>query len=148
VFTILLPTTSQEPGRTPPEEDPDDLPRGTETVLLVEDEYLVRHYVAHVLRDRGYNVLEAANGHDALNLARGNPNEEIDVLLTDVVMPLMGGGELAAQLKADRPDLKVLYTSGYTDGVIQCAPVVDTKFMAKPFTPMTLTSKIRQLLQR
>ena len=130
----------------PSQEDSDYLPQGTETVLLVEDECMVRQYVAHVLRDRGYNVLEAANGHDALNIARDYSKREINVLLTDMVMPLMGGRELAAQLKADQPALKVLYTSGYTDAVPQDAPEENAEFMGKPFSPMTLASKIRQLL--
>ena len=119
---------------------------GTETILLVEDEDLVRNLSRHILEECGYKVIEAINGIEALQIcARQGP---IDLLLTDVVMPQMGGRELSEKLRETIPDVRILFTSGYTDdevvkhGVIE----IDTNFIQKPFTPESLAQKVRKVL--
>jgi PAS domain S-box-containing protein len=121
--------------------------QGHETVLLVEDEALVRNLAADALRRHGYQVLSAATGLEALDLA-GQVLHPIDALVTDVVMPQMGGEQLASRLLAERPGLKVLFISGYTDlAVIQHGSVLaGTALLQKPFTPGQLVQRVRQLL--
>ena len=101
-----------------------------------------------VLRDQGYTVLEAANGHEALSVAQEHAGEEIHLLLTDVVMPLMGGRELAERLKQIHPETRALYLSGYADDDIigQCMLEPGTAFMQKPFTTAALPRTVRELL--
>ena len=122
---------------------------GTETILLVEDDEMVRKLVNEVLDNEGYRPLEAANGVAALSIC-AQYEEPIHLLLTDVVMPEMSGRELANRLAAVRPELKVLYMSGYTDDVIVHHGVLDegTEFIQKPFTPDVLARKIREVLDR
>jgi CheY-like chemotaxis protein len=124
---------------------------GAETVLLVEDEQVVRSLVRDVLERSGYEVLEASDGASALELCSGHPGQ-IDLLLTDVVMPQMSGRQLAEQLTDQRPGLRVLYTSGYADGEIGGGNgntlEGDVSFVGKPFTPDELTRKVRQLLDQ
>ena len=122
---------------------------GTETILLVEDDEVVRKLVSEVLDNEGYRLLEAANGVAALSIC-AQYEEPIHLLLTDVVMPEMSGRELANRLAAVRPELKVLYMSGYTDDVIVHHGVLDegTEFIQKPFTPDVLARKIREVLDR
>jgi PAS domain S-box-containing protein len=121
--------------------------RGTETILVVEDETMVRELARELLEMSGYTVLEASHGREALSLCRthGNP---IHLLLTDVVMPHMNGQELARTLAPLRPDMKVLYMSGYTeeDGVLREILDSDTIFLQKPFTPSALAGKVRTVL--
>jgi two-component system cell cycle sensor histidine kinase/response regulator CckA len=120
---------------------------GHETVLLVEDEALVRNLAADALRRHGYQVLSASTGLEALDLA-GQVLHPIDVLVTDVVMPQMGGEQLARRLLTERPTLKVLFISGYSDlGVLQHgALLAGTALLQKPFTPGQLVERVRQLL--
>ena len=122
---------------------------GTETILLVEDDEMVRKLVNEVLDNEGYRLLEAANGVAALSIC-ALYEEPIHLLLTDVVMPEMSGRELANRLAAVRPELKVLYMSGYTDDVIVHHGVLDegTEFIQKPFTPDVLARKIKEVLDR
>jgi len=119
-------------------------------VLLVEDEPLVRRFAYRVLREQGYTVLEAANGDDALRVVQEFTGEEIHLLFTDVVMPQMGGKELADQLKLLRPNIKVLFTSGYTDNAIVHHGVLNPgfSFLEKPFSPTDLAYKVREVLDR
>jgi two-component system, cell cycle sensor histidine kinase and response regulator CckA len=122
---------------------------GSETVLLVEDEAAVRRLGCRILERRGYNVVEAESGAAALRLfERLAPG--IAVLVTDVVMPEMSGSELARRLRAMKPSLPVLFTSGYTADAI--APNGDlganTAFLEKPFTPDALARKVRDLLDQ
>jgi two-component system, cell cycle sensor histidine kinase and response regulator CckA len=119
----------------------------TETVLLVEDEQMVRAMVRSILETRGYRVLEAGTGNEALDLA-ARYEGPVHVLLTDVVMPGMTGRQLADRLAALRPEIRILYISGHTDDEIIRRGVLQqgTGFLAKPFTADALTGKIRELL--
>jgi CheY-like chemotaxis protein len=121
--------------------------RGTETILLVEDSDAVRQLARQILRQLGYAVLTARDGREALELVKTD-SSRIDLLLTDVVMPHMSGRELAEAIRTTRPDVKVLYMSGYTDDVLvrkgQHDP--DASFMEKPFTMTILAERVRQRL--
>ena len=149
-FKIYLPRVEEDLDTLYGRDETDFLPRGSETVLLVEDEPSVRDLAHRLLNQAGYKVLEAANGEEALRVVQEHIGEKIHLLLTDVVMPQMGGKELANQLKNLRPDVKVLYTSGYTDDAIVHHGVLDpgTHFLQKPFSPKTLTHKVREVLDR
>ena len=120
---------------------------GTETVLLVEDNAQVRDIALRSLRERGYRVLQAANGGEALRAAE-NQSEPIALLLTDVVMPQMGGSELVERVRALRPQIKVLYTSGYTEHALVHREVLGPgiAFLPKPFDPAGLARKVREVL--
>jgi two-component system cell cycle sensor histidine kinase/response regulator CckA len=123
------------------------LPSGTETILLVEDEPHVRLVACSILTHAGYRVLEASGGVDALQIGERHA-DEIDLLLTDVVMPQVNARELAQQIRSLRPRIKVLFMSGYTASVIEGDDTLDSDaaFIEKPFTPSTLTVKVRQVL--
>jgi CheY-like chemotaxis protein len=124
------------------------LPHGTETLMIVEDEPLVRHLAGRVLEAQGYEVLSASNGQNALHVAREHKGPPIRLVITDVIMPLMGGKVMAEWLKATYPDLKILFTSGYTDDVIAHHGVLEpgVEFLPKPYTPATLARKVREIL--
>ncbi len=124
------------------------LPGGTETLLVVEDEPSVRRLACGVLTARGYHVLAAPNGEEALRVAQAHHGPPIRLVVTDVIMPLMGGKIMAEWLKATYPDLQVLFTSGYSDDALAQHGVLDPAiaFLAKPYTPSTLTHKVRELL--
>ena len=124
------------------------LPRGTETLLLVEDEPTVRHLARDVLLAQGYDVLTACNGQDGLRMAREHQGPEIPLVVTDVIMPQMGGKVMAEWLKSTYPDIKVLFTSGYTNDAIARHGVLEpgVAFLPKPYTPATLTQKVREML--
>ncbi|HET9223584.1 MAG TPA: PAS domain S-box protein, partial [Roseiflexaceae bacterium] len=147
-FKIYLPRIIAPSEAIAQRNHTDGLPRGAETVLLVEDEVSVRALAARVLRAQGYNVIEAANGDEALALAHDQDAAGIDLLLTDVIMPQVGGRELAARLTALLPRLKVLYMSGYTDDAIvhhgRLEPGI--VFLVKPFSPGGLARKVREVL--
>jgi len=120
---------------------------GTETILVAEDERLVRVLAQKVLERAGYRVLVGAGGADALALAERHDGP-IHLLLTDVVMPEMNGRELARRLTARRPGVRVLYMSGYADEAVAQHGVLDpgTAFLQKPFTPEGLAKKVRGVL--
>jgi two-component system, cell cycle sensor histidine kinase and response regulator CckA len=118
---------------------------GSETILLVEDAGDVRAVAGEMLREEGYTVLEAENGADALGVARRHP-AVIDLLVTDVVMPEMGGCELVRRLTSERPDMRVLYVSGYTDDSIKNYDALGAAFLEKPFNSLTLARKVREVL--
>jgi CheY-like chemotaxis protein len=120
---------------------------GTETILLVEDEDVVRRLVAEILDDAGYAVLAASDGASALEIVRSHGGP-LDLLVTDVVMPGMSGPEVAQAVSPLRPGLQVLYMSGYTDSAIVRHGVLDegTAFLQKPFSSTELTAKVRSLL--
>jgi CheY-like chemotaxis protein len=124
-------------------------PAAGETILLAEDEPAVRTLVGAILRRQGYRVLDAQGGADALALAAAHEGR-IDLLLTDVVMPDTNGVQLAKRLVRDRPDLKVVYMSGYAehalaDGVDRDAIV---HFISKPFTSNVLCARVREVLDQ
>ncbi len=124
------------------------LPRGTETLLVVEDEPSVRHLARHVLETQGYDVLSASNGQEGLQEAREHKGSPIRLVVTDVIMPLMGGKVMAEWLQTADPELKILFTSGYTDDAITHHGVLETgvQFLPKPYTPATLACKVREML--
>ena len=145
---IYLPRTDL-PGGTgaAPADSAGALPRGTETILLVEDEEGVRTLARIVLQRCGYVVLEASRGDEALRIAAAQQTP-IDLLVTDVVMPGGGGRPLAEQLCLSYPELKVLYVSGYTDDAVVRHGILheQVNFLQKPFNPMALARKIRSVL--
>lgn len=145
-FKVYLPEVAAPVTPAHPEPPPRALPRGSETVLLVEDEGSLRNLNEEVLTDLGYTVLSAAHGAEALELAQHQTH--IHVLLTDVVMPGMSGRELGEKLKIMWPEVKVLYMSGYTDNVIIHHGILKpgVSFLQKPFTQETLARKMREVL--
>ena len=124
------------------------LPRGTETLLVVEDDPSVRHLARGILEGQGYEVLSASNGEDALRVAHEHKGEPIGLVLTDVVMPLMGGMMMAEWLRTTYPDLKILFTSGYTDDAVLQNDMNEPgmEFLPKPYTPGILTHRVRDML--
>jgi signal transduction histidine kinase/ActR/RegA family two-component response regulator len=147
VFAIFLPRTTGTPEPPAGPQSPGQPARGTETILFVEDEETVRTLSVRALRRLGYQVLAAPGGTDALLVAKGHKGL-IHMVLTDVVMPGLGGRELVRQLAVMRPEMKVLYISGYSDEAITQHGVLDpgTAFLQKPFTPDRLASKVREVL--
>ena len=146
-FEIYLPRVEYvEPS---PEPDPriSNTPRGTETILLVEDEPSVRLLAARLLKEEGYKVLEAQSGEHALRMYREYTGT-IHLVFTDVVMPGMDGGSLAAHLKSLHPGLKVLFMSGYAESAEVHHEEISNKdaFLAKPFTPEVVLQRVRQVL--
>ncbi len=145
-FNIYLPRV-EVTALVTKHEEPLDFLGGPEVVLIVEDEPMVRGIGVATLRLRGYAVLEADNGMDALRLIHEYPGK-IDLVVTDIVMPLMGGRELADNIRKTDPNIRVLFTSGYTDDAIVSQRLVDPgfAFLQKPFTPADLTRKVREVL--
>jgi two-component system cell cycle sensor histidine kinase/response regulator CckA len=146
-FKICLPRVMETESAQGHREDQGAIPRGTETVMLVEDEPMVRSIAAQTLRGQGYEVIEAGSGAEAL-VACIEHRAEIHMLLTDVIMPHMSGRELAKRLEPLRPAMKVLYTSGYTDSAIVEHGMLEEgiAFLQKPFTPAGLARKVRSVL--
>ncbi len=145
--SILLPRAAETVRAAEAHPVRPDGARGTETILLVEDEEAVRALVRRILRQQGYIVLEARDGAEALMLCQRHTGW-IHLLITDVVMPHVSGRELAGRLEAMRPELKVLYMSGYPDEAIAHHGVLEkgTAFLQKPFTPSALVLKVREVL--
>ena len=121
--------------------------KGEEIVLVVEDEARVRHISVDALRDLGYTVVQASDANEALALLEAQPR--VDLLFTDIVMPDMNGRKLADEALRRRPDLKVLYTTGYTRNAIVHNGMLDADvaFLPKPFTYEQLALKVRQVLE-
>jgi len=148
VFKIYLPCVEERNSASEFEKiKSEKAPRGSETILLVEDEQAVRRATSEFLGLQGYTVLEAKDGVDALSVAN-NYGSAIDVVVTDVVMPNMSGGQLAKELSQLRPDAKLLFVSGYAGKTILDHKVVDleTNFLQKPYTLKQLALKIRAAL--
>lgn len=154
LFQIHFPCVQQPPALTTAAAPPSPsaagspLPRGTETLLVVEDDPSVRHLAVEVLKTQGYHVIPAINGQEGLNLAQTHQGPPISLVLTDVIMPVMSGKVMSEWLKVTYPGLKILFTSGYTDDVISHHGVLDAgvDFLPKPYTPATLSRKVRDLL--
>jgi len=123
------------------------IPKGTETVLLVEDEEAVRRVSKLVLQSNGYTVLEARDGHEAVWVAQQHVGP-IHIVLTDVVMPRMSGHELARVMAQARPSSRILFMSGYSREVVSRHNDADRgiEFLQKPFSPMALARKVRDVL--
>lgn len=124
---------------------PTDERRGNETILLVDDEPMVRGLIERILRGRGYTVLSAASPQEGLRLSR---EHDVDAIVTDVMMPLMSGPELVAELRLERPQLRALFISGYTSEVVVEVGLGEDEvaFLQKPFTAAAIASRLRQLL--
>ena len=145
-FTVYLPATAQSGDTLPLRYESGSLPSGSEVVMVVEDEPTVRSATSRVLRQQGYAVIEAPNGVEAMRIAR-EWTRGIHLLVTDVVMPLMGGVELAEQFTRVHPESRVLYASGYTDDPTPRQEHAGrTAFIDKPFTPRDLAQKVREIL--
>ncbi len=146
-FKVYLPRIQREPIVSESRRSLFVIQRGGETILLVEDEDGVRALTRHVLRSSGYMVLEARNGAEAVRIG-GEHQGPIDLLVTDVVMPRMSGGEVAKFLKAIHPGIKVLFLSGYTDDEVVRHGILEAEvaFLQKPFTPTSLAGKVREVL--
>ena len=147
-FKIYLPRVEKSVEKIVKTKEPVKSLTGTETVLVVEDDGMVRKLAHKVLKDYGYKVLVAENGKEGLKICEENKGP-IHLMLTDVVMPEMGGRKLADHLKDLRPEIKVLYMSGYTDNTIVHHGILDKgmNFIQKPFTPETLAAKVRGMLE-
>lgn len=147
MFKIYFPQAVEANGVQVKTDELDQSPRGTETVLLAEDEDLVMNLATRVLREKGYSVIKASNGEEALQIAHTYKGK-IDLLLTDVVMPRISGRALANKIGLVRPDIKILFISGYTGDAIAHRGILEpgTAFLEKPFTPASLALKVREVL--
>ncbi len=146
-FKVYLPRatdTQQSSFRTPNK----NRTIGSETILLVEDDAEVRQVASRILRRNGYRVLEADNGAEALKVCEGE-EDAVDLIVTDLVMPEMGGSELAERIRENQPDARILFTSGYTEDAVvrQSLLHAGEAFLEKPFTPAKLANKARELLR-
>ncbi len=150
VFKIYLPQVEQ-PAKAPVTRvAPPNLPGGTETILLVEDDSALREMAASLLRRLGYTVLAAADGIEALSLKQQRDNGPIDLLCTDIVMPRMSGKELAERVLALSPHTRILFTSAYTENAIFHQEVLNKEvaILQKPFLPSVLAHKLREVLDQ
>jgi signal transduction histidine kinase len=149
-FKVYFPRVEQPVDATEPSIKAGPLPRGTETLLVVEDEPPLRHLTCRALNAQGYEVLPASNGQDALRVVREHKGAPIRLVVTDVIMPLMGGKVMAEWLIATYPDLKILFTSGYTEDAMTRRGMLEAKveFLPKPYGPATLARKVREVLDK
>ncbi|HXI21978.1 MAG TPA: response regulator, partial [Gemmatimonadales bacterium] len=146
VLVYLPRVTDEAPVDEPPRQD-SGADRGDATILVVEDEPMVRNLICRTLRRAGYAVLEAEDGASGLAASRRHPGH-VDLVVSDVVMPRMSGPELVEQLAGERPGLPVLFVSGYTDEALteRGALAPGTEFLPKPFTPADLLARVGSLL--
>ena len=146
-FKVYLPRVKAAIAQVTIESKCDIDLRGFETVLVVEDEDAVRNLTSRILRGRGYTVLEASNGKEAMNVIREH-GKNIHLIVTDVVMPGMSGKDLVSQLKMAQPSIKALYVSGYADNAIVNHGMLDSNvaFLQKPFTVESLARKVREVI--
>jgi nitrogen-specific signal transduction histidine kinase len=146
-FKVYLPRVHEPVSRGKSRAGQAPLPRGTETLLLVEDDESVRSLTGMVLRQGGYTVLEAGDGGEAVRIAGGHAGS-IHLLVTDVVLPQTGGRQLAERLLGLHPGMRVLYLSGYTDDAVVRHGILEDQvhFLSKPFSPAVLALKVREVL--
>jgi signal transduction histidine kinase len=149
-FKIYLPRAIEGTSLRERKVEPREYASGTETVLLVEDEDMVRDMSARILRAQGYTVVEAINGVEALQLVSKHVGKTFDIVVTDVVMPRMGGEALVKQLILLQPSIKVLFVSGYTDNMLRQDDWLgpNRAILQKPFTRDALSRKVRELLDQ
>jgi DNA-binding NtrC family response regulator len=145
---VFLPLTSAKPLSLAGPERASSSLRGSETILVTEDEDAIRNLIEAVLSNQGYRVITAANGAEALDLARENTGA-IDLVITDVVMPRLSGPEMVQRMKADRPDAKVIFMSGYAQqGSLSAIEEEEAEVLEKPFSPQTILTLVRKVLDR
>jgi CheY-like chemotaxis protein len=147
-FKIYLPKVRLEVKPAGPPLKSPGMPRGTETILLVEDDPALRQMAATLLERLGYTLLTAGNGLEALNVTHQQTTGRIDLLFTDVVMPHMSGKELADRVRSLYPQTKILFTSAYTENAFSHQGVLQPgiALLQKPFTPSALAAKVREVL--
>ena len=147
-FKIYLPVSKKTKEETERKSTPKTLSRGDETILIVDDNTSIRRLIVDTLKPLGYSCLQAASGDEAINVVR-EYSGEIHLLLTDVIMPGMSGGELAEMIRKERPGIKVIFMSGYTEDTIAYHGVLKQgiNYISKPITPVTLTQKIKSVLR-
>ncbi|HEY5961270.1 MAG TPA: ATP-binding protein, partial [Polyangiaceae bacterium] len=146
-FRIYFPRYASEAVNVPSVLPSSPTATVTETILLVEDDEMVRRVAVRVLKHKGYHVLSAASGVEALEVARAYP-DHIDLLLTDLVMPKMNGDRLAQELTPIRPKTRVLFTSGYAESAHDQGLGPGINFLQKPYTPRQLTERVRRILDK
>ncbi len=149
-FTMYFPGSLATYVASDPVKEIDHTPRGTETILVVEDDPAVRQFIAEVLVERGYDVLEVSNGEEALRVFESRPSNGVDLLLSDIIMPEMDGVELVGRVRAIHPDIRVILSSGYVgDGISEDVTLeADDLFLQKPYTPEELAKKVRYALDQ
>jgi two-component system cell cycle sensor histidine kinase/response regulator CckA len=147
VFKVYLPEARPVSPAEPERRIASAPARGSETILVIEDEDIVRHLACRALKDHGYTVVEAGNGAKALSYVQAHP-DAVDLVISDVVMPEMGGREFGLSLAALHAGLPILYMSGYTGEDVVQRGLLDpgAPFQQKPFTPATLATKVRAML--
>ncbi len=147
-FKIYFPRVELALDVKPKPQRAGPLPRGTETLLLVEDDPALRHLTCDALKAQGYDVLRASNGQEGLRAARELNGQPIALVITNVVMPIMGGKVMAEWLKTSHPDLKFLFTSGYPDDALTGMRMLKagSEFLPKPYTAAALVRKVRQMI--
>jgi CheY-like chemotaxis protein len=148
-FDVYLPRAEGVAEVAPPSEAPIKRVQGSTTILLVEDESSLRKLTGNTLKEAGYKVLEAGEAFQAMELAK-EFDGTIDLLLTDVVMPGLSGRELAEKLRPERPEMRVLYISGYTDGAVATHGVLESgiTILRKPFTRAQLLRNVEEILAK
>jgi len=145
---VYLPLTSAQPLSLAAPESSSTSLRGSETILVTEDEYAIRNLLEKVLSEQGYRVITAADGADALDLVRQNEGE-IDLVITDVVMPNLSGPEMVQRLQVDHPGMKVIFMSGYAkQGSLAAIEGDEAEILEKPFSPQTIRTLVRKVLDR
>lgn len=149
-FKIYFPVSLSKPEYFVHQKRSKEVLGGNETILLVEDESSVREIVATILTEKGYQVVQAENGEDALKILHDSGSASFHLLLTDVIMPKMGGRELADKARGLSPKTKILFMSGHTDDAMLLNGVEGGKmnFLQKPFAPRALSAKVREVLDR
>ncbi len=149
-FKIHLPRVEEPHASDVALESMNKLQGGTETILVVEDEPMVRRLAVAILIDLGYRVLEAANGEEALRVAQANKGSSLDLVITDIVMPGMSGKALALWIRSTFPQVKILFTSGYPNHELDEEDAIGANalFMPKPFAPKKLAEHVRLLLDQ
>jgi CheY-like chemotaxis protein len=146
-FKVFFPSASEPVASEPGPAAVSSAPRGSETLLLVEDEEPVRKLAGHILRDCGYRVLEAGDGSEAIRVCLEEAGP-IQLVISDAVLPFLSGSALAERIKELRPDCRVLFMSGYTDDAVLRHGVLESgyAFLQKPFRPADLALTVRQIL--